>query len=91
MYNTSINPINLIQGQTPIDNPVDEAKELAKPMPMNERSKLFSPGNPLSKMEQLILTLEGKKNTGIVASAMKVFEAISQYNYITLQSSDQAA
>mgnify|MGYP003419491197 FL=1 len=47
MYNTSINPINLIQGQTPIDNPVDEAKELAKPMPMNERSKLFSPGNPL--------------------------------------------
>lgn len=91
MYNTSINPINLIQGQTPIDNPVDEAKELAKPMPMNERSKLFSPGNPLSKMEQLILTLEGKKNTGIVASAMKVFEAISQYNYITLQSSDQSA
>lgn len=91
MYNTSINPINLIQGQTPIDNPVDEAKDLAKPMPMNERSKLFSPGNPLSKMEQLILTLEGKKNTGIVASAMKVFEAISQYNYITLQSTDQSA
>lgn len=91
MYNTSINPINLIQGQTPIDNPVDDAKDLAKPMPMNERSKLFSPGNPLSKMEQLILTLEGKKNTGIVASAMKVFEAISQYNYITLQGSDEKA
>lgn len=91
MYNTSIDPINLIQGQTPIDNPVDEAKDLAKPMPMNERSKLFSPGNPLSKMEQLILTLEGKKNTGIVASAMKVFEAISQYNYTTLQGSDWQA
>jgi predicted amino acid-binding ACT domain protein len=30
-------------------------------------------------MHQLILTITGKENVGIVASAMKVFEAMSHY------------
>jgi hypothetical protein len=44
---------------------------------MHIKSKSFAPGSPQSKMSQLILTLSGKENTGIVASAMKNFEACS--------------
>jgi predicted amino acid-binding ACT domain protein len=35
-------------------------------------------------MKQLVLTLTGKDDVGIVASAMKVFEAISHYYYKVL-------
>lgn len=84
MYNTSADPINLIQGQQPIDDATDAVKDEAKDKPMGIRSKEFAPGSPQSKLAQLILTLTGKENTGIVASAMKNFEACSQYFYKVL-------
>ena len=79
MYNTSADPINLIQGQQPIDPPTDKIKGSSANMPAGIRSKTFNPGSPQSKMTQVLLTLTGKENTGIVASAMKNFEACSQH------------
>jgi len=38
----------------------------------------------MARIRSLILTLSGKQNTGIVASAMKTFEAMSQYYYNVL-------
>jgi hypothetical protein len=38
----------------------------------------------LARMHQLVLTLTGKENVGIVASAMKVFEAMSHHYNKTL-------
>ena len=88
MYNTSRDPKNLIQGQTSVDTPTKAVKKPAELQPMSRRSKLFGPGNPVSKIEQMILTLGGKENTSIVASALKVFEAISHSYYTALQTND---
>jgi hypothetical protein len=61
-------------------------KKLGEAQAMNEKAKSFAPGSPQSKLSMLLLTLKGKENTGIVASAMKNFEACSQYYYKILNS-----
>lgn len=86
MYNISLNPKNWIQGQTPIDTPTGRITKLAEPKPLSVKSQKYDPGNIISKIEMLRLTLTGKENTGIMASGMKVFEAISQYYYNILNS-----
>jgi hypothetical protein len=45
----------------------------------SKKTDSYAPGNAYNKMETLILTLTGKENVGIVASAMKTFEALSFY------------
>lgn len=86
MYNISNNPKNWIQGQTPIDQASDRIKALAVLQPMEIKTHKYSPGNIMSKIEMLRLTITGKENTGIMASGMKVFEALSQYYYNILNS-----
>ena len=82
IYKTSINPANQVQGQQSVDFVTEEViKKLAKKMPMGIRSTKFAPGNPMSKFEQLVLTLGGKENVSLVASNLKVFEAISHAFY----------
>lgn len=90
MYNISADPINLIQGQSGVDEATGVIKDKAVQQPMHIKSKSFAPGSPQSKMSQLILTLSGKENTGIVASAMKNFEACSQYYYQVLANGTDA-
>lgn len=85
MYNISADPINLIQGQAPIDTAVDVVKKLSAGKPMEVRSKEFAPGSPQTKNTQVKLTITGKENTGIVASFLKNHEAISHYTYTRLQ------
>ena len=83
--NISKNPINLIQGQSGIDEATDEFKDAVAPG--SEFDKLSAlpitsdANSIMARIRSLILTLSGKQNTGIVASAMKTFEAISQYYY----------
>lgn len=81
--NISKDPINLMQGQSGIDVATDAVKKLVKPDGrFNRLSSIPSTSDNksvLSRMRQLILTLTGKDNVGIVASAMKVFEAMSHY------------
>ena len=83
--NISKDPINLIQGQSGIDVATDEIKDLVKPGRKFDRlSSIPTTSNHesiLARMHQLVLTLTGKQNVGIVASAMKVFEAMSHYYY----------
>lgn len=86
MYGVSKDPVNLIQGQSPIDDMTKIIKKLGEAQAMNEKAKSFAPGSPQSKLSMLLLTLKGKENTGIVASAMKNFEACSQYYYKILNS-----
>lgn len=88
MYQVSKDPKNLIQGQSPIDDMTKIVKDLGEKQPMNQKAKTFAPGSPQSKLSMLLLTLKGKENTGIVASAMKNFEACSQYYYKVLNSAD---
>lgn len=93
--NISKDPINLIQGQSGIDEATDEYKDSVNPDKKEDRLKenkrtfdrlsanpiTSGPFTILAQMEKIILTLSGKQNTGIVASAMKTFEAMSQYYY----------
>lgn len=84
VFQTSLKPANLVQGQISVDEITEIIKKLAVDKPMSERAKKFAPGNVMSKLEQLVLTLGGKENTSLVASALKVFEAISQSYYKAL-------
>lgn len=86
--NISRDPINLIQGQSGIDVATEEIKKLVKPggkfdklssIPITSDHRSI-----LARMHQLVLTLTGKQNVGIVASAMKVFEAMSHHYYKVL-------
>ena len=83
--NISKNPINLIQGQSGIDEATDDFKDAVAPG--SEFDKLSAlpitsdANSIMARIRSLILTLSGKQNTGIVASAMKTFEAMSQYYY----------
>lgn len=86
--NISKDPINLIQGQSGIDVATEKVKDLVKPGGKFDRLSSIATTSDnrsiLTRMKQLVLTLTGKQNVGIVASAMKVFEAMSHYYYKTL-------
>lgn len=83
--NISKNPINLIQGQSGIDIATDEWKDAVAPGSEFDRLSalptISDANSIMARIRSLILTLSGKQNTGIVASAMKTFEAMSQYYY----------
>lgn len=83
-------PINLIQSQSPIDDQADRVKDLTKKSKLARQTDTYAPGNVISKMNAIILTLTGKDNVGIVASAMKTFEALSFYVNNTLKQSLQS-
>lgn len=80
----SASPENLIQGQSGVDAEVSKVgKIIQKPeySKLAAQTQIFDRGAITSKFKQLVLTLSGKQNVGVVASAMKVFEAMSQYYY----------
>ena len=77
MYSVSADLINIIQSQSPIDDQVDEVKGLTEGSKLARQTDTYAPGNVESKMNAIILTLTGKENVGIVASAMKTYEALS--------------
>ena len=79
MLKVSTNPINLIQSMSSVDDLTEYIKDIANTAESAKRANFFAPGNVEDKMETLILTLTGKENTGIVASAMKTYEALSFY------------
>lgn len=88
IYQCATNPVNLIQGHKSVDEITGIIKKTwaNDERPLSQRAKQFAPGNPLSKFEQLCLTLGGKENTSISASALKVFEAVSHSFYKRLNS-----
>lgn len=91
MIKISQDPINTVEAQSPIDDPVEVVKKLAENMPSNTQLQSYAPGNVLDKMETLVLTLTGKENTGIAASAMKIFEALTHYYNTVLQTKPNEA
>lgn len=82
MLKVSRNPVNLIQAHSSVDYLTEMVKNIAKEALSAKKTDKYAPGNAMSKIETLLLTLTGKENTGIVASAMKVYEALSyQFNH----------
>lgn len=83
MYNISIDPVNLIQSQSPID--LGEPQTAAKGSSAGKAVKSFTPGNNVNKHISLIENMVGKEVIGISAAGMKDFFALTQYFNITLR------
>lgn len=84
MYNISIDPINLIQSQSPID--LGDPQTAAKSSSSGKAVKTFTPGNNVNKHRSLFENMVGKEVIGISAAGMKDFFALTQYYNITLKS-----
>lgn len=88
MFNISGNPINLMQSQSSIDDSSKELNEIAAKSTEGQRSQHFTPGNVVNKYESMYDAQAGKKNVGIVASAIKVFDGLTQYYNTVLRGND---
>lgn len=86
MYNISINPINLIQSQSPID--LGEPQAAAENSSAGKLVKTFTPGNTVNKHISLFENMAGKEVIGISAAGMKDFFALTQYYNYVLRSGD---
>lgn len=88
MKDISKSPKNLIQAQSGIDVEADKLKGVTRKERFNKLEKASHSrdiGNVTSRMQSFEDTQTGKTTVGVVASAMKVFEAISEYYYSILE------
>lgn len=81
MYNTIIDPVNLIQAHTSVDGTTGPLKETAN----NNRDEIElaknrTPGNFVNLYESIIENQVGKNGIGICAVGLKTFFALQQYN-----------
>lgn len=83
-YKISSDPVNGQQAQTSVDLLTYVIKDITKTRPLAKQTEHFDPGNEMSKFRLARLTLSGKDNTGIEASALKVYEAEYQYTCYVL-------
>lgn len=88
MFKISNNPINLMQSMSSIDDSVAELKDIANHSTEGMRNLQFTPGNVVNKYESMYDFQSGKKNVGIVASAIKVYDGLTQYYNTVLRSRD---
>lgn len=83
MYDTIIDPVNLIQAQTSVDGTVQPLKDVAKLSRKNEEAKGRTPGNAFNKYQGIIENQVGKDCIAICAVGLKGFFGLSQYsNYL---------
>lgn len=83
MYSISIDPINLVQSQSPVD--LGEPQAAAENSSAGALVKTFTPGNTVSKHISLIENMVGKDVIGISAAGMKDFFALTQYYNDTIR------
>ena len=86
MYNISVDPVNLVQSQSPID--LGEPQSAAENSSAGKLVKTFTPGNTVNKHISLFENMAGKEVIGISAAGMKDFFALTQYYNHVLQSGD---
>lgn len=84
VYHAAMDPVNILQSMTSVDVPTKDTKKIANKSKFASQAMHFDLGSVSSKIRQQILTLSGKQDTGIVASALKAFEAMSWSCYKTI-------
>ena len=83
MYDTIIDPVNLIQAQTSVDGTTQPLKDVAKLSRKNEEAKSRTPGNAFNKYQGIIENQVGKDCIAICAVGLKGFFGLTQYsNYL---------
>lgn len=83
MYNTIIDPVNLIQAQTSVDGTTQPLSQEADKSAKAEEAKSRTAGNFVNKYEGIVDNQVGKDSISICAVGLKSFFTLSQYsNYV---------
>lgn len=80
MYNTIIDPVNLIQAQTSVDGTTGPLKAETKKSTEGKEAKNRTPGNFVNKYQSIVENQVGKEAIAICATGLKAFFGLSQYN-----------
>lgn len=82
MYDTIINPVNLIEAQTSVDGTTGPLKKIADDptRPQSQEAKYRTAGNVFNKFESIIENQVGKECIGICATGLKAFFGLTQYS-----------
>lgn len=88
IWQISSNPMNWMQGWKSVDVVTGPWKDSANIQPLAKAQQRMIGESVFGLFSQLQLTLQGKDNVGIVASSLKVFEALSHEIYDVLNSGD---
>jgi hypothetical protein len=77
VYSISIDPINQVESQVPLDVPINYIKELTKQVKLAGSKNTF--GNIMQIINTTCNAIVGKKDVSIVAAGIKAFFALTQY------------
>lgn len=80
MYNTIIDPVNLIQAQTSVDGTTGPLKAETKKSSEGKEAKNRTPGNFVNKYQSIVENQVGKEAIAICAVGLKAFFGLTQYN-----------
>lgn len=80
MYRTGIDPVNLVQAQTPIDSATGPLKKEAEKSLEGREAKVRTPGNAFNKFESIHENQVGSQGIGICAVGLKTYFGLTQYN-----------
>lgn len=84
VFHAAQDPVNILQSMTSVDVPTKDMKKITNGSQLASQAKFFDLGSVSTKIRQQVLTLSGKQDTSIVASALKAFEAMSWSFYKTI-------
>lgn len=79
LYQSIVDPIDLMQSQESVDGPTKPIQKISKNSKSNELAKTRTPGNWMNKIESILENQEGKDCISICAVGLKTFFALSQY------------
>lgn len=89
LYQSIIDPIDLLQSMESVDGPTDPIKYIANTKSVSaEKAKVRNPGNWMNKIESILENQEGKDCIAISAVGIKGFFALTQYFNEVLNSGD---
>ena len=80
MYNTIIDPVNLIEAQTSVDGTTGPLKDETKKSAEGKEAKNRTPGNFVNKYQSIVENQVGKEAIAICATGLKAFFGLTQYN-----------
>ena len=80
MYDTIIDPVNLIQAQTSVDGTTGPLKAETKKSAEGKEAKNRTPGNFVNKYQSIVENQVGKEAIAICATGLKAFFGLTQYN-----------
>lgn len=89
MFDSIIDPVNLIEGQTSVDGTTGPLKREGDKSSEGAELKNRTPGNFVNKLQSIVENQIGKEAIGICAIGLKAFFGLTQYNNYILNHGTQ--